>query len=137
MVLHDYQGQIIFAAYRVLFHCNDALEAELHALMQGMALAIQHSESPVVVQSDSSEALASLSSDALTRSAYGHLVLEIKELMSNREFLPQKIHRSQNCVADRLATYSRSERTTAVWLQSAPPCIEELWPLDCNTITLQ
>uniref|UniRef100_A0A453J2B4 RNase H type-1 domain-containing protein n=1 Tax=Aegilops tauschii subsp. strangulata TaxID=200361 RepID=A0A453J2B4_AEGTS len=78
-------GQIIFAAYRVLFHCNDTLEAELHALMPGMALAIQHSVHPVVVQSDSSEALASLSSNALTRSAYGHLVLEIKELMSNRE----------------------------------------------------
>ena len=60
MVLRDHQGQIIFAAYRVLFHYNDALEAELHALMQGMALAIQHSVLPVVVQSDSSEALASL-----------------------------------------------------------------------------
>ena len=137
MVLRDHQGQIIFAAYRVLFHCNDALEAELHALMQGMALAIQHSESPVVVQSDSSEALASLSSDALTRSAYGHLVLEIKELMSNREFVPLKICRSQNRVADRLANYSRSERTTAVWLRSVPPCIEDLWPLDCNSIPMQ
>uniref|UniRef100_A0A453DB79 RNase H type-1 domain-containing protein n=1 Tax=Aegilops tauschii subsp. strangulata TaxID=200361 RepID=A0A453DB79_AEGTS len=78
-------GQIIFAAYRVLFHCNNALEAELHALMQGMALAIQHSDLPVVVQSDSSEALAGLSGNALSHSAYGHLVLEIKELMSNRE----------------------------------------------------
>ena len=105
--------------------------------MQGMALAIQHSESPVVVQSDSSEALASLSSDALTRSAYGHLVLEIKELMSNREFLPQKLHRSQNSVADRLANYSRTERTTAVWVHSISPCIEDLWPLDCNTVILQ
>ena len=46
MVLRDHQGQIIFAAYRVLFHYKDALEAELHALMQGMALAIQHSVLP-------------------------------------------------------------------------------------------
>ena len=69
--------------------------------MQGMALAIQHSDLPVVVQSVSSEALASLSSDALTRSAYSHFVLEIKELMSNREFVPLKICRSQNRVADR------------------------------------
>uniref|UniRef100_A0A8R7P9P7 RNase H type-1 domain-containing protein n=1 Tax=Triticum urartu TaxID=4572 RepID=A0A8R7P9P7_TRIUA len=100
MVLRDHQGQIIFAVYRVLFHCNDALEAELHAIMQGMALAIQHSALPVVVQSDSYEALVSLSSDALSRSVYGHLVLEIKELMSNRKFVPLKICRSQNRVAD-------------------------------------
>uniref|UniRef100_A0A453JVB5 RNase H type-1 domain-containing protein n=1 Tax=Aegilops tauschii subsp. strangulata TaxID=200361 RepID=A0A453JVB5_AEGTS len=99
--------------------------------MEGMALAIQHSDLPVIVQSDSSEALASLSSNASTRSAYGHLVLEIKELMSIREFVPLKICRSQN----RVANYSRSERATAVWLRSVPPCIEGLWPLDCNTMT--
>ncbi|VAH71447.1 unnamed protein product [Triticum turgidum subsp. durum] len=105
--------------------------------MQGMALTINHTTLPVVVQSDSSEALASLSNNALVRSAYGHLVLEIKDLISSREFLPQKIHRSQNRVADRLANYSRSERTTDVWLNSVPPCIEDLWPLIYNTITLQ
>lgn len=49
MVLRDHEGQIIFAAYRVLFYCNDALEAEIHALMQGMALAIQQTDLPVVV----------------------------------------------------------------------------------------
>ncbi|XBH83165.1 hypothetical protein VPH35_071653 [Triticum aestivum] len=105
--------------------------------MQGMALAIQHTSLPVVIQSDSTEALSILSNNGLVKSAYGQLVLEIKELMSSREFLPQKIHRSQNCVTDRLATYNRSERTTVVWLQSAPSCIEDLWPLDCNTIILQ
>ncbi|XBH88953.1 hypothetical protein VPH35_080950 [Triticum aestivum] len=105
--------------------------------MQGMALAIQHSNRPVVLQSDFSEALSSLSNDALVHSAYGQLVLEIKELMSEREFVPQKIRRSQNRVADRLATYSRSERATTVWLGSVPPCIEDLWPLDCNSTNLQ
>ncbi|XBI87425.1 hypothetical protein VPH35_025521 [Triticum aestivum] len=105
--------------------------------MQGMALAIQHTTLPVVVQSDSSEALSVLSSKSLMKSAYGQLILEIKELMSNREFVQQKIHRSQNNIADRLANYSRSERATAVWLHSVPPCIEDLWPLDCNTVNLQ
>ncbi|XBH66446.1 hypothetical protein VPH35_094947 [Triticum aestivum] len=102
-----------------------------------MALAIQHSDLPVVVQSDSSEALSSLLNNALCRSAYGHLVLEIKDLLGTREFFPLKIHRSQNRVADQLAHYSRTERTTAVWLGSVPPCIEDLWPQDCNSIILQ
>ncbi|XBH98355.1 hypothetical protein VPH35_127881 [Triticum aestivum] len=105
--------------------------------MQGLALAIQHSDLPVVVQSDSAEALSSLTNDALRRSAYGQIVMEIKALLGTREFFPQKITRLQNRVADRLAKYSRTERAMAVWLNSVPPCIEDLWPLDCNSITLQ
>ncbi|XBI32156.1 hypothetical protein VPH35_055639 [Triticum aestivum] len=135
MVLRDSMGHIIFSAYRAIFKCNDSLEAEIHAIMQGMALAIQHSSLPVVVQSDSTEALSCLLNRGLERSAYGHLVSEIKELMSGRKFYPQKISRSQNRVADRLANYSRTESTTAVWLTSAPPCIEEIWPIDCNNVT--
>ena len=125
------------AAYHFIFYCNDPLEAELHAIMQGLALALQHSDLPVVVQTDSSEALSSLTNDALRRSAYGQIVMEIKALLGTREFFPQKISRLQNRVADRLAKYSRTERAMAVWLGSFPPCIEDLWPLDCNSITLQ
>ena len=105
--------------------------------MQSMALAIQHTSLPVVIQLDSSEALSALSNNGLIKSAYGHLVLETKELMSSTEFLPHKIHHSQNSVADRLANYCRCERTIVVWLHSVPPCIEDLWPLVCNTINMQ
>ncbi|KAE8814266.1 Alpha-amylase [Hordeum vulgare] len=49
MVLGDSQGVIIFVAYQFIFHCNNPLKAELHAIMQGMALAIQHSNLPVVL----------------------------------------------------------------------------------------
>ena len=137
MILRRSDGSVIFAAYRCIFNCNDALEAEIHALMQGMALAIQHSEEPVIVQSDSSEALRSLTGDSLSRSAYGHLVAEIHRLMGEREFIPSKINRVQNRVADWLACYSRTENTTAVWLGRSPPCVEELVPLDCIPITLE
>ncbi|KAF7111673.1 LOW QUALITY PROTEIN: hypothetical protein CFC21_111655 [Triticum aestivum] len=104
--------------------------------MQGLTLAIQHSHLPVVVQTDSSEALSCLTNDALLRSAYGQIVLEIKDLLGSREFFPQKISRFQNRVAQ-LAKYSRTERATAVWLGSVPPCIEDLWPLDCNSLPMQ
>ncbi|KAE8786332.1 Alpha-amylase [Hordeum vulgare] len=126
MIIINEKGEVMMATYRYLFNCNDPLEAELHAVMLGMALALQHFSLLVVLQSDSSEALSSLTNDALLRSAYGHLVLEIKALLGNREFYPLKINRSQNRIADRLAKYSRSERVTALWLGSVPPCIEDL-----------
>ncbi|KAE8801645.1 Alpha-amylase [Hordeum vulgare] len=130
MVRRNSEGVILFAVYRYIFHCNDPVEAKLHTMMQGMAVTIQHSNSPVVLQSDSSEALFCLSTDALRRRAYGQLVMEIKHLTGSREFVSQKLNRLQNRVTDRFANYSRSERTIAVWLRSVPPCIEDLWPLD-------
>ncbi|XBI98712.1 hypothetical protein VPH35_018919 [Triticum aestivum] len=100
--------------------------------MQGMALAIQHCNLLIIVQSDSSQALSALLGESLSRSAYGHLVAEIRHLLGEREFIPLKIKREQNRVADRLAMYSRTERTTVVWLGQGPPCVEELLPVDCN-----
>ena len=137
MILRRHDGSVVFAVYRCLFNCNDALKAELHALMQGMALAAQYSDVPIIVQSDSSEALASLTGDNLSRSAYGHLVAEIKHLMVLHEFISQKIKREQNRVAYQLALYSRTENTTAVWLGRGPPCVKELLPLDCNLVVLE
>ncbi|XBI48165.1 hypothetical protein VPH35_111971 [Triticum aestivum] len=105
--------------------------------MQGMALAIQHCDLPVIVQSDFSIALSALSDESLSRSAYGHLVTEIRHLMIDREFIAFKISRLQNRVADRLALYSRTESITAVWLGRGPPCVEDLLPLDCNPSPLE
>ena len=116
MVLRRHDGSVIFAAYRVLFRCNDALEAEIHALMQGMALALQHTELQVIVQSDSIEALSILSNKNLSQSAYGQLVAESKALMGN---------------------YSRTEWCTAIWFHRGPSCIEDLLPVDCNSIILE
>ncbi|KAI5017928.1 hypothetical protein ZWY2020_042816 [Hordeum vulgare] len=137
MILRCHDGTVIFAAYRCIFNCNDALEAELHAIMQGMALALQYCPLPVVVPSDSSVDLQAMTGASLSRSDYGHLVEEIQHHMEVREFVPSKIKREQNRVAHQLALYSRTEFTTAVWLGRSPPCIEELVPLDYNPIHME
>ena len=89
----------------------------------------------MIIQSDSIEALSILSNENLSRSTYGHLVAKINALMEEREFIPQKICRDQNRVADCLANYNRTESCTAVWLQRGPSCIEEFLSADCNPIT--
>ena len=102
-----------------------------------LVLARQHTELPVMVQFDSLSAISCLFSSSLDRSVYGHLVAEIKSLVIYRVFIPQKLHWSQNSVADCLARYSRSERAIAVWLDRGPPCIEELLLLDCSPTFLE
>lgn len=79
-----------------------------------MALTLQHGEGPIIVQSDSSKSLATLSGEGLDRSVYVPLVAE---------FILRK--RDQNRVADRLASNSRNECNTIVWLHRRPPCLNQ------------
>ncbi|VAI55472.1 unnamed protein product [Triticum turgidum subsp. durum] len=105
--------------------------------MEGMALSVEHTTLPVVVQSGSTTALSVLTSNELDRSANEHLILEIKDLMVGREFIPMKISRDQNRVADRLANHGRIDRSTACWLRIGHPCIAELLSADCNSTLLE
>ena len=137
MVLRDDKGGVIFAAYRRIYHCNEVLEAELHAIMEGVSLAIQQSNRPVQLQSDCLAALSALSNDSLDRSAYGHLLAEIKGLLENRVFVRVKVSRDQNKVAHCLANYGRSGDSTVCWLNQSPPFISELVAKDCNSVSLE
>ena len=49
MILRRHDASVILSTYRYLFNCNDALEAEIYAVMVGMMLAPQHVELPVMV----------------------------------------------------------------------------------------
>lgn len=134
MILRDSEGAVIFSAYRYLFHCKDALESEISAVLEGVSLSLQRSNLPIVVQSDSSIVVAALTDDSLQRSAYGHLMMEIKKLLEPRGFIPQKLERHQNSVAHSLANIGRSGGSTACCLRRVPDSISNLVLADCNTI---
>lgn len=79
---------------------------------------------PLIVQFVLSEA----SSD---RSTYGHLMVEIKDLMREREFIPQKLIRIKI-------------ELSAVWqtivvqgVHIGPPCVKDFLPLCCNSLTIK
>ncbi|KAK1644334.1 hypothetical protein QYE76_062139 [Lolium multiflorum] len=57
MVLRDDRGEIIFSSCRYLSTCSSALEAELAATMEGIALAKQWSNAPLIVETDASEVI--------------------------------------------------------------------------------
>lgn len=114
--LKRYTRGVIFAACQVLFYCNNALEAEIQAIMLGMNLALQWSSLLILVQSDFKVVLSSLSDTSLLKSEFGNLVKEIKNFLVVREFKPLKLLRDQNRVAHCLATYARMARSTACLL---------------------
>ncbi|XBJ12984.1 hypothetical protein VPH35_017406 [Triticum aestivum] len=137
MILRDDKGGVIFASYRKLFHCNEALEAELQAMMEGLKLVVEHSNATILLQSDCVVALKMLFDDSFNRSASGHLVSEIKSYLSDRVVIPVKIIREQNRVAHCLANFGRCGDSTACWLGHPPPFIINLVTEDCNSIILE
>ena len=62
MILCDHLGAINFSACRALYSCRDPLEAELHACMEGISLALQRSDLPVALELDSLEVVSLISS---------------------------------------------------------------------------
>uniref|UniRef100_A0ACD5VPB5 Uncharacterized protein n=1 Tax=Avena sativa TaxID=4498 RepID=A0ACD5VPB5_AVESA len=132
MVLRNHDGVVIFSAYRHLFHCNDALEAEISALMEGLKLAHQWSDDPIVIQSDSALALAAVRDKTCNRSVHGHLYEEVKRLINLRDVILVKLKRDQNRVAHSLANLGRIGGSTACWVHHSPDCITELMLADCN-----
>ncbi|KAE8813400.1 retrotransposon unclassified [Hordeum vulgare] len=136
MILRNCQGDVIFASYRKLFQCNDALESELQAIKEGLQLAFIHASSPVVLQSDSAMALNMIATAGYDRSLYGVLVVEIKNLLWNREVTLCKISREQNRVAHCLANFGRSGDSTACWLGRPPPCVTMLVAEDCKSVAV-
>ena len=132
MILHNGVMSIIFSEHRQLFHCNDGFEAELHAIMEGMALFAEYSPLPMVVRSNSTTALSVLSSNELDQVAYGHLILDIKDLMVGREFVPMKISKEQN----RVVVWQIRVELIVAWLVGYEEAIHVLLNFCQQTVTL-
>lgn len=104
----QWYGPQIFAAYRHLFNCNDTLEAEIGAIVEGLALSIEKSDSPIMIQSDNASAIAALTK---TYSIGLHLYTCDRDPAS-----PSKLAGDQNRVADSLANIDHSGGSTTCLL---------------------
>ena len=134
MILRDSQRAIIFSACRSFFSCHEALEAELGACMEGLSLAIQKSDLPVIIEMDSLVAVKMIKGREPDRSIYASLVKEIRYLMSLRECCITHVSRHVNKVSDSLANFARIEGRTMTWLGYGPSVAVELAAADCNLL---
>ena len=80
MILRDANGGIIFSACRSLQLCAEVLEAELRSCLEGLELALQHSQLPIIIDTDCSQLVAIVSDKVQDRSSFLHIISEIKSL---------------------------------------------------------
>ncbi|XBH66185.1 hypothetical protein VPH35_119636 [Triticum aestivum] len=131
MVMRDVEGHIVFASLRHMFTCNSALAAELEACREGVALAMEWSSAPFILETGCSEAAAMLMHKSTDRSKNAGLVHEIKaSIYGGREVKVRAIRRESNQVSNELARIGRACVKTAVWLRSAPEEVVNLCSLD-------
>lgn len=131
IVMRDWEGRVIFASCKTLNSCHSALEAELVACREGIALALQWTLLPV---QDCLVALQMIQAKEVERSELAFAVREIKDLLAgSRECLLRKVHRSQNLVCHMLANKSRSENLSGFWCENDCTFISKLVIDDINT----
>lgn len=82
MVLRDDVGADIFSSCCYFLSCTSALEAKLTPCMEGVNLAMEWSEKPVIIESDSLQAVRFLQDDGPNRSPLATLVTYILQLGS-------------------------------------------------------
>ena len=104
-----------------MFTCNNALAAKLEACREGVALAMEWSSAPFILETDGSEAAAMLTHKSIERSPNVGLVHEIKaSICGGREVKGRAIRRESNQVSNELARIGCAYVKTVVWLRSAP-----------------
>jgi ribonuclease HI len=131
MVLRDEYGEVIFSACRQLLACDDPFEAEAYACEDGLRLALEWSEKPIIVESDCSTLISAVQATTQDRSQFMHLLYEIKLLVNVSRIVSfVKVDRSQVRVSHCLANFARAEARTDFWLGSGPDCVLQALDLD-------
>jgi hypothetical protein len=107
-VLRDDLGNIFFTACRSFDRCASPLEAEIRACVEGQELTLQHSELPIIVESDCYQLIAATKHKSLDRSPPAHLVSELRFLSSHDRVLEiVYVERSQIGISHNLANLAR------------------------------
>jgi ribonuclease HI len=85
MVLRDHHGTVIVAAARQLTNCTDALDAELAAIEEGLALALHWTSMNLTVETDCAEAVELIKQTTPNMTIYASRIQEIREMLRERE----------------------------------------------------
>jgi ribonuclease HI len=120
MLVRDYKGDIIASACRQLYNCRDALESELCAAKEGLALALNCCTQPIIFETDCLEIIKLLQNNHMDRSVNATIVEDVKTLLKDRHTCITHVKRAQNISSHFLANFARMNGRTEVWLASGP-----------------
>lgn len=132
IVIRDHVGDVLLTSWNVIRSCQSPEEAEAQACRDGLRLAADWIQMPVILESDCANVVASLTSGAKNRSPLWQVFQEIKSILP---LLPafkfNRINRGANEVAHCLSQLARRLKQSSVWRMCAPECVKESLAKDC------
>ena len=134
MILRRDDTSTVFSACKVLHFCASALEAELQACLGGLRFALDMTEERFSVETDSAILVQLMSSKERDSSALGHLVEDLRLLLSSPQVVSfSKIPRLCNKASHDLARFGMENHRTQVWVGSVPESLRDSIREDCNS----
>lgn len=119
-ILRNSSGEVIFSACGKLNCCGGTLEAELLACREGLAMTLQWTLLPIIVETDCLEMVQMIHAKEAVLSELAFLVREIKCLLTgSREIVVARIDRAQNSTSHFLANKGRRGSLTGFWLDDS------------------
>ena len=136
MVLRDDKGAVIFSSCRYLCSCYSPLEAELAACLEGIGLALAHTDNNLIIELDCKEAVDMLNDICMNRSAVASMVEEVKSLLHGIR-CHKFVHAGRPCnaAAHYMAHMGRSSQRTAIWFSSGPEDLCMICETECRHTT--
>jgi ribonuclease HI len=135
IILQNDTGKIILSACRSLHACEEPLDAEVSACVEGLELALLHSHLPIIMETDCSQLVSAILAKSKDRSLYMHLISEIKSLASGDRLCKfVKVDRGQVRVSHCLVKWARSDHRTAVWLGSGSDVVIQALEVESSVI---
>jgi ribonuclease HI len=84
-IICDHEGNLVLIAWRLLFNCRDAEEAEMLACLDGIRLANRWPDCAVVLESDCAALVTKLNSSLQDCSIVAGLISDIKYEISQKQ----------------------------------------------------
>jgi ribonuclease HI len=135
MVLRDETGMIIVSACSFMSSCSSPLHAELKSCREGIAMAMEWSTLPCLIEMDCTEAVKMIKEPGIDRSLFMSIVQEIKELLVEGDrFDIVVISHEQNKASHVLANLGRSMTLNRYWPNSGPDEVLAVCQAECNPV---
>ena len=104
VVIRDWKGVLQLTAWRIIFHCRDAEEAEAKACLEGVHMALRWPGIPMILESDCQSVVSKLRATGCDRSQLWQIIEETREVGGQLNRLQViKISRDQSFLTYELA----------------------------------
>lgn len=127
VIIREHSGQLLLMAWRMLFHCRDAEEAEAATCLDGIRLACKCPDKGFVLESNCAIVVQILRTATRDRSSITGLIEDTCSEGRQRTVLSvAKIQRKQNKIAHELAQMTCRLKESRVSCSHVPVCIRGL-----------